>query len=632
VKKTRLEGIPEGLPLDHAVCARALEMALATPSLDERTAGARLRWLLDPRPEGIRLAEEIPDLGPEELARHLVHPRGAVLGVIARRTGLARALLERIYECLRSPGGDADRLADLPEERILQEMKWWLADLRFPAYYLANTPPEVIAAQILANRSWEMLSGGTEGNERMKVSMVSREGTWMHWVHRRRCLEVEEEIERAFAVDGRLRDVSVYTPYKDLLLYIVEQTPPGDGDEFSSAAPRGFLAATEPQARRRYEEVRATVLARGGIVVARSYKQETGEHLVMIGFPRGAIIHFLANVSRSMARAGIEVTRKYAVTFGGERPVMVTSLYARQEFPVDLATLLVEVGLYPSKGLSDLVESGALTPAECTFAHATTLFIHQFISVRDPDLALLAERFGREGDLASIVDTLQTRIDRDSFPMAVVEQVLRDRPDHVRDLFTVFRQRLDPSIARGTGGDARARLEAAAGAGATGDEAHVVRWALKFVDAVERTNVFLPSRLARASASSGPRRGVRLAVGTFFGRPGFHYSTELRTSPGVASASCGRPPATTTRGTRIRCSRSATTSPSPSTVRTRTSPREAPRAWSSPDPARPPPRPRTRSSATWTPCSTCSRHPTRRRSSGGRRKSSSSGPTRALPT
>lgn len=514
--------------LDDVACARALEMALAAPALDERTARSRLRWLLDTRPGGIHLAEEIPGLGPEDLARHIVHPREAVLGVIERRTGLARPMLERVYECLRSP--DEDHLADLPEERILQEMKWWLADLDFPAYYLVNTPPEVIAAQILANRSWEMLGGSAATNERMKVSMISREGTRMHWVHRKRCLEVEEEIERAFAADGRLRDVSVYTPFKDLLLYTVEQTPPGEGDEFSRAAPRGFLAATEPQARRRYEEVRAEVLAKGGIVVARSFKRETGEHRVMIGFPRGTIIHFLANVTRSMARAAIEVTRKYAVTFGGDRPVMVTSLYARQEFPADLATLLVEVGLYPSKGLSDLVESGALTPAECTFAHATTLFVHQFISVRDPDLALLSERFSREGELASIVETLQTRIDRDSFPMAVVEQVLRDRPEHVRDLFTVFRQRFDPSIARGTGGDARARLEAAAGAGATGDEAHVARWALKFVDAVERTNVFLPSRLAscfRLSSGFLGDAGVRhLPSGVFFvvGRDfhGFH--------------------------------------------------------------------------------------------------------------
>jgi len=494
-----LDRLPAGLPLDRAACGTALSEALAAPALDEATACSRLLWLLDPRdPEGLRLASELPGLTPKDLARHIVHPREAVLGIIERRTGLPRQLLDRIYECLQIPDRAEDRLADLPEERILQEMKWWLTELQFPAYYYANTPPEVIAAQILANRSWEMLGGSAATNERMKVSMVSREGTRMHWVHRKRCLEVEEEIERAFAADGRLRDVSVYTPYKDLLLYIVEQTPPGDGDEFSRSAPQAFLAATEPQARARYEEVRAQVLAKGGIVVARSFKKETGEHRVMIGFPRGAIIHFLANVSRSMARAAIELTRKYAVTFGGERPVTVTSLYARQEFPADLATHLVEVGLYPSKGLSDLVEAGALTPAECTFAHAVTLFVHQFISVRDPDLALLAERFGRERDLEAILETLQTRIDRDSFQMANVEQVLRDRPEIVRDLFTVFRQKFDPSTGRGGGADARARLEAAGGAGPAGDEAHVVRWALKFVDAVERTNVFLPSRLASA--------------------------------------------------------------------------------------------------------------------------------------
>ena len=146
--RTCLERIPEGVPLGRAACGKALEAALAAPSLDERTACSRLLWLLDPRPEGLRLAEEIPGLTPEILARHIVHPREAVLGIIQRRTGLDAGLLDRIYECLSSPGGpeNPDRLADMPEERILQEMKWWLVDLRFPEYYLRNTPPDVIAA------------------------------------------------------------------------------------------------------------------------------------------------------------------------------------------------------------------------------------------------------------------------------------------------------------------------------------------------------------------------------------------------------------------------------------------------------------------------------------------------------
>ncbi|MCX7030566.1 MAG: hypothetical protein NTU62_10665, partial [Spirochaetes bacterium] len=151
-----LERIPAGVPLDSAACGKALEAALAAPALDTRTACSRLLWLLDPRnPEGLRLAEELPGLTPAVLARHIVHPREAVLGIIRKRTSLDAAFLDRVYECLRSAGGsaDPDRLADLPEERILQEMKWWLTDLRFPAYYLANTPAEVMAAQILANRT-----------------------------------------------------------------------------------------------------------------------------------------------------------------------------------------------------------------------------------------------------------------------------------------------------------------------------------------------------------------------------------------------------------------------------------------------------------------------------------------------
>ena len=635
-----LERIPPGLPLDRAACGRALAAALGAPSLDERTACSRLAWLLDPKqPEGLNLAGENPGLTSADLARAIAAPREAVLGIIRRRTGLDAGLLDRIYECLRSPGGhdDRDRLASLPEERILQEMKWWLADLRFPEYYLRNTPAEVIAAQILANRSWEMLGGAARTNEQMKVSMLSREGTWMHWVHRGRQLEVEEEIEHAFAADGRLRDVSVYSPYPDLLLYIVEETPPGDGDDFASASPRGFLAVTDPAALQRYRDVRAAVLAGGGLVVSRSFKEETGEHRVMIGFPRGTIIHFLANVSRSMARAGVEVTRKYAVTFGGNRPVIVTSLYARQEFPDDLATHLVEVGLYPPDDLGRLVERGELTPAESTFAHAVTLFVHQFISVPDQDLALLVERFGSERDLAAILQNLQARIDRDAYTLAGVEPVLLERPELVRDLFEVFRQRFDPAVERGGGAEARARLEAAAGAGAPGDEAHVVRWALAFVDAVERTNVFLPSRLAssfRLSGRSFAAMGAKvLPFGVFFvvGRDfhGFHvrFADIARGGIRIVRSATGDDHARNSDSLFEECYNLALTQHR----KNKDIPEGGAKGVVLPGPVRRPRWRRTRSSVTSTPCSTCSRLPTVQRWSAGRRKSSFSAPTRVRP-
>jgi glutamate dehydrogenase len=253
----------------------------------------------------------------------------------------------------------------------------------------------------------------------------------------------------------------------------------------------------------------------------------------MIGFPRGFINHFQANISRVMARAGIEITRKYTVTLGGTRPVIIVSLYALKAFPADLLRQLVEVSLYPPGQFAVLVESGALSPSQANLINATVSFVHQFITVPDPDVRFLADRFRTEGDLGSIFASLQARIDRDTFPRSSIERVFVDRPDLVHDLWELFAARFSPSVSdrAGSAAAARSRVDTAlASAELIGDDAQVVRWAVTFVENVVRTNFFLPVKGAlsfRLSSSFFARRGLEsVPFGVFFvaGRRfhGFH--------------------------------------------------------------------------------------------------------------
>ena len=149
------------LPLGREQCGRAVRKAWERSSLDFRVVLSRFLWLVSPaRPEteGIRLFEHSPSLSEADLAEAIVHPRKVVLAVIRARTGLDETFLARIYEAISSKGNPDDygQIADLTEERILQEMKWWLTDLRFPEYYLRNTPAELMARQIMLNRFYEL--------------------------------------------------------------------------------------------------------------------------------------------------------------------------------------------------------------------------------------------------------------------------------------------------------------------------------------------------------------------------------------------------------------------------------------------------------------------------------------------
>jgi hypothetical protein len=380
-----LDRLPDSLPLDKGRFARALEEAWSCSCLDLRVILSRFLWVVDPgRPEteGIRLFAHEPTLSEAALTRAVLHPRDIVLEIIRKRTVLDAAFLSRVYDEIYSKGNPEDygQIADLTEERILQEMKWWLTDLKFPEYYLKNTPAQLMARQIMLNRSYELSGLDSETYAQMKVSSTSSDGTSVHWVHRRRSLEVEEEIEREYYAGGRLLNVAVYAPVPDLLLYVVYRSPdPRQGERIAEIAPPSFLSITDPGAQERYEAVRLQVLASGQIVIAHSRKPETGETRVMIGFPRGRINHFQANISRVMARNGIECTRKYTATFGGSRPVIVATLYARQDFPADLPRQLVEVSLYPPGQIGAMVERGAITPAEANLMNAVVPFVHQFI-------------------------------------------------------------------------------------------------------------------------------------------------------------------------------------------------------------------------------------------------------------
>ncbi|HEY9594262.1 MAG TPA: NAD-glutamate dehydrogenase domain-containing protein, partial [Spirochaetia bacterium] len=545
-----LKSTPDGFPLSRDASRRIVERAYERSTLSPHAVVTRLFWLIDPaRKYGVRLLEHFPGLTPEEIAETVVDPRDRIFTIIEKKTGLGRDFLDRLYEEILTKGnpGDVSQIADLAEERIVHEMKWWLTDLSFPAYYLENTPPALMARQIMVNRSFELSGMDSEAYANMKVSSTSPDGTTTHWVHRNRSLEVEAAIERAYYAGTDLVNVTAYSPLPNILLYTVYPTPaPADGaDGFDDVSPRSFLELSDAAARGRYAELWRTVRETDSIAISLSRKEETGEHRVMIGFPRGFINHFQANITRVMARAGIEVTRKYTATFGGSRPVIVASLYARSDFPADLLRQLVEVSLYPPGSVASLVEAGSLSPAQANFVNALVGFVHQFITVPDPDIGFLSERFRSEGDLGGVLSTLQARIDRDTFPRADIEAVFVDRPDIAHDLWDLFAARFSPEIAENKGdavtsggadraareAAARARIEATlSSAQLTEDESQVVRWAVRFVEAILRTNFFLPVKSAlsfRLDTAFFARRGLEsVPFGVFYvvGRRfhGFH--------------------------------------------------------------------------------------------------------------
>jgi glutamate dehydrogenase len=465
---------------------------------------ARMRWLLSPAKTGINLISEFGEKSPDELAYRIMYPKQSVLDFIQKRSSFTRTDLDKIYSSVQS-GKTEDILdssmPDFSEERILQEMKWWLVDLDFPAYYFETTPPEEIGNQIRVNRFHEMYGTGSESYANLKISYKSPSGTSIHWVHKSRFLEVENEIERECREKGGLLDVSVYS-HADLFLYIASISKVLEtkgASDFESAKTPAFTKMSASEAVKRYKQLWDKVVAGEDIVMECSKKDGTGEHRLMIGFAMPFINHFLSNVSRLMSRNGIRIGRKYCHMFAGKRSIVICSFYSNQPFPEDIVESLVDVSLYPENRIARLVEHDLISAREANFINSAIEFVHQFIRFNDANLQLLKERLGKTSDLKEILRNIQRRTDKDNFPFDSVLAAYAERPDFIKALYSYFTVKFAPDCVSGDSGANEsmmkidAILKTVPGAAL---EHEMFRWGKIFVDSVLRTNFFLPVKAA----------------------------------------------------------------------------------------------------------------------------------------
>ena len=466
---------------------------------------ARMHWLLSTAKGGINLVSEFGEKIPEELAHRIMYPKQSVLDFIQKRSSFTRTDLDKIYSSVQSGKTDNvldSSMPDFSEERILQEMKWWLVDLDFPAYYFETTPPEEIGNQIRVNRFHEMYGIGSESYANLKISYKSPSGTSIHWVHKSRFLEVENEIERECREKGGLLDVSVYS-HMDLFLYIASITKvtdtPASGGDFESSKTPAFTKMSASEVVKRYKTLWGRVTAGEDIAMECSTKEGTGEQRLMIGFPLPFINHFLSNVSRLMSRADIKIGRKYCHMFAGKRPIVICSFYSNQPFPEDIVENLVDVSLYPENRIARLVERALITAREANFINSAVEFVHQFIRFNDANLQLLRDRLGKTSDLREILRNIQRRTDKDNFPFDSIIAAYAERPDIIKALYAYFTAKFAPDCTAGgsEGKESLAKMEAILKTVPPAAVEHeMFRWGKIFVDSILRTNFFLPVKSA----------------------------------------------------------------------------------------------------------------------------------------
>ncbi len=406
-------------------------------------------------------------------------------------------LLSKIYNQIRGTENPFE-IRDFTDERILQEMVWWCVTLNLPEYYFRTTPPEQIAHQIATNRIFEIHGTDSEAYSNMKISFKSQTGTSVHWVHLEKSLELEEEIEQEFyAGKNKPMRISGYKCAENLMLYTVEENTVSEAcSDFQSCAPKSFIEQDDEKCIERYKTLWQKVQTTNNIIIEKSKKQETGENRIMIGFPVGAINHFLSNISRTLKRCGIAVSRKYTSTFGGLKPVIISSLYSNNVFPDDLLAKLTNVSIYPRNELCSLVESDQISVEELIFANSAIHFIHLFISQPDPSIKILRGKYKSDSEVGEILKSLQRKSDKDAFPHSFIINAMLDRPDIIRDLYNLFNNKFNPNTKKceNTEGLADKLLKKIEDSTHCITDAEIFRWAVTFVESILRTNFYLPEK------------------------------------------------------------------------------------------------------------------------------------------
>lgn len=407
---------------------------------DEATLLARLLWLLrNEREQGIDLAAREQGLTPARLAAHLLSPRDLVFSIIRSKVAITVEALGRIFAHIRhkrSASGEP-QIADLSEERALQEMKWWIADLHFPDFYFKTTPPEEIAEQILTNRLYEIQGIDSQSYKDMKLRFCTPRGGWIYWAHAEKSAEVEGELESLFISGDGGFDLAMYR-HENLHLYLVEPSGKRDVESsFEASLPASFLDRVDAPRLARYRALHSAVMAEGRAVAQKSLT-ELGEHRLMVGFPAGDTPRPLSLLTQALTKNAVTITRKYVVSVSGNHPLILASFYSAQPFPENLLEDLARVRLLDGNPFSEEVSSGALTIDEAHFLHAASRFIHQFISGSDPAMDLLHRRLSADRELDELLSTLKRRMEKERYTYAVVLATLRERLDLGKKLFSVF--------------------------------------------------------------------------------------------------------------------------------------------------------------------------------------------------
>jgi glutamate dehydrogenase len=367
----------------------------------------------------------------------------------SRKTGLTVEAIKRIESLILGN-------KNFSRESIQKGLVTFLCKIGMVRYYFITTPVETIAKHIESVLAAEVIAIN-RGSNQLDVDFVSEQpDTAMYLLNdeHERAIEIERRIETLFPsyrlqtyrtpgidFESHFRSYFVARP-----IYQVPEAPPTETD-IQKVAAKQFLEMTTREARDRYQRVLKESISWNQPYIAVTDKVRE-EIRIMVSVPQAGASHVLSGISDIINFYGLVSIHKYAEPFSNGRLILSIYLDAASTRPHidDIITDISLAYVNPENELSPLIRKHKLSVHEAFYARSAWKFTHQFLSSFSHEYMALEEELKDRPDLVDTLNTLRTRLVKDSYTESRIIQTIYKHPEAIKALYIHFENRFNPSV------------------------------------------------------------------------------------------------------------------------------------------------------------------------------------------
>jgi len=387
-------------------------------------------------------------------------------------------------------------------EKVRKEVEWFTVDLGIDEYYFKTTSINDIAKHLIALSASALIS--EYGGEGLGIQLINEREDLAVYIVEADTLatdEIEKRIEKKYPM-YRLESYRTKKKTHDhfLRFYIVSKPVYSNRKSvkteqlsFEDAANSAFLQRSAPETIDRYAAAWESMKNRESPYISLTDKPETRETRVMVGIHGEAERQFLSNFTHLINNYAMFSNRKYRETFSDQKRVYTfyfnkIDLDTIEEFSRDLNAVV----MLPDNPITKLFVDETFSSQKTMYAISAAAFTHQFLTVLTEEYMTLNKALKDQPEAKGLLDTIKTRLIKDTFSEARIAQAVIEHKDIVSLIHSHFEHRLHPKRTKRNTQDLENEIMGMIETEVASDkDKTILRFFLTFNNCIQKTNFFM---------------------------------------------------------------------------------------------------------------------------------------------